>query len=116
MKRLFIIMLMLSFLLGCGLFGTGTTQTKPLTPKAQAVLFMNTYKIELQDLQSISALVNATPAQLQAFKVKQNVLTKYKKALDLYLAVVDANGTPDSSATSQLNDLVNQLVAAGGVK
>jgi hypothetical protein len=118
LQRATIVLVLVVFLAGCsGMFGIGSDSTvKPLTPKAQATLFMNTYKAEIKDLQSLSSLPKATDAQKAVFKSKQAILGKMKPILDIYVAVVDSGGTPDTNLQGQLNDFINQLVAQGGVK
>ena len=105
--------LVLLFFVGCASI-TGSTS---LTPKAQATLILATYKAQIQDLQSLSALPNATAEQKELFKTKQAILVQIKPLLDIYLQAVDSGTTPDPSLQSSINNLINQLVAAsGGVK
>jgi hypothetical protein len=108
------ILMFITFAFGCA---TLTVGDKPLTPKQQATIIMNTYNAEYDDTMSMATNPNSTPAQKEIVAQKKMILTQIWPLLKVYVSIVDGGGTPTENQTQALLDLINQLtVLSTGVK
>lgn len=105
--------IVLLILIGCTI--PGLRQGDPeLTPKRQAVIWLNTYNATYDDVAATLTSAAATEAQKQIAREKKRLLQQIWPLLRIYAAAVDAGTDPPATNGQQLLELFNQLTAIAG--
>jgi hypothetical protein len=118
-------MLALVLVVAVAIAGCATTQnvTVPtLTPYQKAQMasleFMGRYAAQLKDAWALSELIDAkraTPGQVEVYRVKRKLLIKAEPLVLGFDKLVKDGVTPGSDKEIEVDKILNELVAAGGV-
>lgn len=120
------LLVLLSALLVAGCAGfmgpppTGIPPTLTLLQKAEltSLDFMERYAAQLKDAWALSALIvakKATPGQVEVYRVKRQILIKAEKLVLGFDKLVKDGVIPGADKELEINNVLNELLAAGGV-
>lgn len=111
--------LMCVLCVACGIFGGAPAPQRELTllekAKMQDLLFIERFKTQYRDAESLERLVKAgtaSPGQRKIYNVKIALLQKVYPLLITFDNLVNAGTVPGQSKEDEINDLLNQLAAS----
>lgn len=105
------LLVIMAVLVSCATLG----QTKPMTAKQQATVWMSVYNSTYDDILSVMKNPASTTAQKDLAQKKKAVLVQAWPLMKIYVAVVESGGVPTLAQTTAITDLINQLaILAGG--
>jgi len=114
---LIVLLIACALIAGCATIGAGTAPAaKPFAQMSyveRATYFQDIYNKQYDDTAAMGAMPNLTPAQTKIYNMKKEVLTKAWPLIRVYRTIVVNGGVPDPGKEQEINNLINQLLAAG---
>lgn len=115
-RKILLLPLLLVFIAGCAMFGaqqSGQKAFADMNSIEKATYFQEMYNKQYDDTKSMGEQPTLTPAQKKIYDTKRQLLTKAWPLIRLYRNVVINGGIPSPGTEQQINDIINQLIAAG---
>lgn len=116
-KSILAIGILVLFLAGCTTISTppdNPAHTALQKAKLTSLYFLETYKAQYRDAQSMAAMATAgklAPGQLEVYRTKRALLIQAEPLIIAYDALVAKGTIPPTGREQEINDILNQLLA-----
>ena len=111
--RWVLFLLAFALVIGCA---TAPVTRQDVTPleraETQSLLMMERYKAQLQDTESLEALIKAGQAslgQIRVYRIKRELLIKVHPLIKTYDRIIAKGGVPSVGREQEIFDILNNL-------